>query len=64
MQEAKRGYVPMSHGITISKEDCPNSSDEKDRMNKVPYASAISSIMYAMISTRLDILYALSMTIG
>ena len=62
MQEAKRGYVPMSHGITISKEDCPKSSDEKDRMNKVPYASAIGSIMYAMICTRPDVSYALSMT--
>ena len=37
MIEEKRGYVPMSHGITISKEDCPKSSDEKDRMNKIPY---------------------------
>ena len=52
----------MSHGITISKEDCPKSSDEKDRMNKVPYASAIGSIMYAMICTRPDVSYALSMT--
>ena len=62
MQEAKRGYVPMSHGITISKENCPKSSDEKDRKNKVPYASAIGSIMYAMICTRPDVSYALSMT--
>ena len=52
----------MSHGITISKEDCPKSSDEKDRMNKVPYASVIGSIMYAMICTRPDVSYALSMT--
>jgi hypothetical protein len=31
-------------------------------MRKVPYASAIGSIMYAMISTRPDISYALSAT--
>ena len=24
MQEAKRGYVPMSHGISISKKNSPN----------------------------------------
>ena len=62
MQEAKRGFIPMSHGIVISKENCPKSSDDKDRMKKVPYASAIGSIMYAMICTRPDVSYALSMT--
>jgi hypothetical protein len=31
-----------------------------ERMSKVPYASAIGSIMYAMISTRLDVSYAIS----
>ena len=37
-------------------------TDERDRMSKVPYASAIGSIMYAMISTLLDVSYALSVT--
>jgi hypothetical protein len=37
-------------------------TDELDRMSKVPYASAIGSIMYAMISTRPDVSYALSAT--
>ncbi|XP_057248227.1 secreted RxLR effector protein 161-like [Beta vulgaris subsp. vulgaris] len=31
-------------------------------MSKIPYASAIGSIMYAMICTRPDVSYALSMT--
>ena len=62
MQNAKRGYVPVSQGITISKDQCPNSLDEKDHMSKVPYASAIGSIMYAMVCTRPDVSYALSMT--
>ncbi|KAL8116619.1 hypothetical protein AgCh_022965 [Apium graveolens] len=62
MQNAKRGYVPVSQEITISKDQCPKSLDEKDLMNKVPYASAIGSIMYAMVCTRPDVSYALSMT--
>jgi ATP-binding cassette subfamily B (MDR/TAP) protein 1 len=37
-------------------------TDELERMSKVPYASAIGSIMYAMISTRPDVSYALSVT--
>ena len=24
MQDSKRGYLPMSHGITLSKSQCPN----------------------------------------
>ena len=62
MEEAKKGFLPMSHGIHLSKTQCPTTTDERERMSKVPYASAIGSIMYAMISTRLDISYALSVT--
>ena len=52
----------MSHGITLSKEQCPSTKEERERMDRIPYASAIGSIMYAMICTRLDVSYALSMT--
>ena len=62
MEEAKKGFFPMSHGIHLSKSQCPTTIDEWDRMSKVPYASAIGSIMYAMISTRPDVSYALSVT--
>ena len=33
----------------------PQSMDEVEHMSKVPYASAVSSIMYIMVCTRLDI---------
>jgi hypothetical protein len=36
--------------------------DEQERMRVIPYASAIRSIMYAMICTRPDVSYALSAT--
>ncbi|KAL8134002.1 hypothetical protein AgCh_009177 [Apium graveolens] len=61
MQEEKIGYVSISHGILISKDNCPKSLDDKGRMSKVPYASAIESVMYAMICTRPDVSYALIM---
>ncbi|KAK8700602.1 hypothetical protein V6N13_018993 [Hibiscus sabdariffa] len=44
------------------KEMCPSSPQERERMSQIPYASAIGSIMYAMICTRPDLSYALSMT--
>jgi tRNA C32,U32 (ribose-2'-O)-methylase TrmJ len=36
--------------------------DEQERMRVILYASAIRSIMYAMICTRPDVSYALSAT--
>ncbi|KAK9018488.1 hypothetical protein V6N11_001462 [Hibiscus sabdariffa] len=62
MEESKKGFLPMRHGISLSKEMCPSASQERERMSQVPYASAIGSIMYAMICTRPDLSYALSMT--
>ena len=55
MKEAKKGFLPMSHGIHLSKSQCPTTTDEQDHMSKVPYTSAIGSIMYAMISTHPDV---------
>ncbi|KAK9016284.1 hypothetical protein V6N11_078786 [Hibiscus sabdariffa] len=52
----------MRHGISLSKEMCPSSPQERERMSQIPYASAIGSITYAMICTRPDLSYALSMT--
>ncbi len=37
---------------------CPSSDDEKEDMKKVPYASAVGSLMYAMVCTRPDIAHA------
>ena len=60
MDSAKKGFLPMIHGIRLSKTQCPESADERSRMESIPYASAIGSIMYAMICTRPDVSYALS----
>ena len=62
MQDSKRGFLPMSHGIKLSRSQCLTMKDERENMDKIPYASAIGSIMYAMICTRPDVFYALSMT--
>jgi hypothetical protein len=62
MEQSKKGFLPMSHGIHLSKTRCPSTIDELDRMSNVPYASAIGSIMYTMISTRPNVSYAISAT--
>ena len=60
MENSKRGFIPMQHGIKLGKTQCPSSLDEIKRMSNVPYASAIGSIMYAMMCTRPDVAYAMS----
>ncbi|KAJ9535780.1 hypothetical protein OSB04_un001068 [Centaurea solstitialis] len=62
MDESKKGFIPMQHGIVLSKAQCPESSQDKDKMKSIPYASAIGSIMYAMLCTRPDVAYSVSVT--
>ncbi|GJY79603.1 retrotransposon protein, putative, ty1-copia subclass [Tanacetum coccineum] len=61
MENSKKGNLPLHHGIKISKDLCPKTNEELDRMSRVPYASAVGSIMYAMTCTRPDVSFALSM---
>jgi hypothetical protein len=62
MQDSKKGFLPMSHAITLSKKQCPLEPDEQERMTAILYASSIGSIMYAMLCTHPDVFYALSAT--
>ncbi|KAD2805345.1 hypothetical protein E3N88_38722 [Mikania micrantha] len=62
IENSKKGLVPIQKGTILSRSQCPSSKVEQERMNGVPYASAIGSIMYAMICTRPDVSCALSMT--
>ncbi|KAJ9565872.1 hypothetical protein OSB04_001838 [Centaurea solstitialis] len=62
MDESKKRFIPMQHGIVLSKTQCPVSSQNQDKMKSVPYASAIGSIMYAMLCTRPDVAYSVSVT--
>ena len=54
IEDSKSGFLPMSHGIKLSKTQCPTTKDERERMDKIPYASAIGSIMLPcfLISTQ------------
>lgn len=52
----------MSPSISLSKAKSPSTNEEGDQMINVPYASAIGSIMYAMLYTRPYVLYALCAT--
>ena len=45
--------------LKLTKEMCPKTQEEEDKMSKVPYASAVGSLMYVMVYTRLDISHAM-----
>ena len=62
MKNSKRGLLPFRHGIHLSKKMCPSTPEEIERMSKIPYASIIGSLMYAMLCTRPDIAHAVSVT--
>ena len=51
----------MAKGEKLSNDLCPKNLEQKEQMKKVPYASAMGSLMYAMLCTRSDISYAVGM---
>ena len=40
---------------------CPTTTEDREKMSVIPYASAIGSIMYAMLCTRPDVNLAVSL---
>jgi hypothetical protein len=58
MKGAKPVSSPLGNHFKLSKRACPTTQEEKDKMANVPYASAVGSLMYAMVCTRPDIAQA------
>ncbi|BBH04062.1 Toll-Interleukin-Resistance domain family protein [Prunus dulcis] len=58
MGDAKPVSTPLASHFHLSKDQSPQTEEERDLMAKVPYASAIGSLMYAMVCTRPDIGHA------
>ena len=50
--------VPILVGVNLSTEQCPKTQEEEEDMSRVPYESAIGSLMYAMVCTRPNIAHA------
>ncbi|KAM7491962.1 hypothetical protein LguiA_034883 [Lonicera macranthoides] len=58
MSDAKPVSTPLANHFRLSKDQSPKNNEEENFMAKVPYASAIESLMYAMVCTRPDIAHA------
>ena len=51
MKDAKPVGTPLAAHFKLSIELCPSDDKEKEKMSKIPYASTIGSLMYAMVCT-------------
>ncbi|TYK22575.1 gag/pol protein [Cucumis melo var. makuwa] len=57
IQNSKKDLLPFRHGVHLYKEQCPKTSQEVEDMRRIPYASTMGSLMYAMLCTRPYICY-------
>ena len=60
MVNSKLIQTPLSAHFRLSCNQCPRTEDEKAEMSTIPYSSVVGCLMYAMVLTRPDISYAVS----
>ncbi|KAL0329107.1 UNVERIFIED_CONTAM: Retrovirus-related Pol polyprotein from transposon TNT 1-94 [Sesamum radiatum] len=62
MENSKRGFLPMRHGVKLSKKQSPKTDEEFREMFDIPYASVVGNIKYVVQFTRPDVTFTLSVT--
>ncbi|GJU41167.1 retrotransposon protein, putative, ty1-copia subclass [Tanacetum coccineum] len=62
MDNSKRGHIPMQERLDLNKTQGASTPKEVKRMQNVPYASVVGSIMYAVRCTRPDVTFAQNIT--
>ena len=58
MEGGKAISTPLPPYAKLSHDDCPQTDVETAEMSRIPYASAVGSLMYAMVATRPDLAHA------
>ncbi|KAE9603853.1 putative RNA-directed DNA polymerase [Lupinus albus] len=61
MNDCKPVSTPLSAHFKLSSDLCPHIEEEMEHMSHFPYASAVGSLMYAMVCTGPNLAYAASM---
>jgi len=58
MKDAKLVGTPFAAHFKLSTELCSSNDKEKEEMSKIPYASTVGYLMYAVVCTQSDIAYS------
>ena len=61
MLDSKPMDTLVDKSLSLSRDMCPKTPDEKEKMFKVSYVSAVDSLMYTMMCTRPDICYTVGL---
>lgn len=61
MHDAKSVSTPIAPHFKLSTLQCPSTDEDIEYMSRVPYSSAVGSLMYAMVCSRPDLSYAMSL---
>ena len=52
MDQSNKGFLLVLYGVKLSQTQCPTTTEYREKMEVIPYASAIGSIKYVMLCTR------------
>ncbi|XP_060195083.1 secreted RxLR effector protein 161-like [Lycium barbarum] len=61
MFDCKPISTPFAAHFKLSVDSCPKSEEDIERMCTIPYASVVGNLMYAMVCTRPDLAFVVSM---
>ena len=60
MHQSKPVSTPLGHHTKLSITQAPNTEEERRKMDTIPYASGVGSIMYGMVCSRPNLAHAVS----
>ena len=61
MHDAKSVSTPIAPHSKLSSSHCPSNDEEYEYMSRVSHSSVVSSLMYAMVCSRPDLSFAMSL---
>ena len=61
MDQSKKGFLRVIQGVKLSQTQCPTTTEDREKMKVIHYASVIGSIKYAILCTRPIVYLALNL---
>jgi ATP-binding cassette subfamily B (MDR/TAP) protein 1 len=61
IHDSKPVSTPIAPHFKLSAAQCPSSDEDVEYMSKVSYSSAVGSLIYAMVCSRSDLSYVMSL---